>query len=135
MHAEDAPVDQSTQSKVIKDLAAMPPHARAPVLALALFVEAVDLCDLPRFVVAPDERHAVWIADLERQEEEERLYRVEAAVDKVTCPEVGNMGGQQLRPSATGGGEILYTHEEICRVWTLSAHSEQLHQVVKLGGV
>ena len=108
MHAEDAPVDQSTQSKVIKDLAAMPPHARAPVLALALFVEPVDLCDLPRLVVASDKRHAVWIADLERQEEEERLYRVEAAVDKVTCPEVGNMGVSSCVPRLPEEGDAAH---------------------------
>ena len=62
-------------------LSAVDRSAHAPQ---ALVVEAVDLRDLPRLVVAADERDAVRIADFVRQQEEEGLDAVEATVDEVT---------------------------------------------------
>ena len=66
-----------------------------------------DLRDLARLVVAPDERDAVRVAHLEREQQQERLDAVEAAVDKVA-------------------------HEEVVRVGHVAAHLEQLLQVVEL---
>jgi hypothetical protein len=89
MHAEDLAVDNGSQTEVVEHLTAVPPHAGAPKLAQALVVEAVDLGYLPRFVVAADEGDAVGIADLECEEEEERLDRVEATVNVVACEKGG----------------------------------------------
>ena len=81
-------------------------RARA-VAATHLVVEAVHLCDLPRLVVAADQRDAVGVANLEREQQQEGLDRVEAAVDEIA-------------------------HEEIVCVGHVAADLEELLQVVKL---
>jgi hypothetical protein len=85
MHAENASVDYGAQCEIIKDLAAPPPDVGARVLALTLVIEAVYLRDLTRFVVAADQGNALWVADFECEEEEERFDAVESAVYKVPC--------------------------------------------------
>ena len=47
VHAEHPAVDDGAQRQVVEHLAAPPPHVAAAILALALVVEAVHLCDLP----------------------------------------------------------------------------------------
>jgi hypothetical protein len=51
---------------------------------LTLVVKAIHLGDLTGLVVSTDECDAFGVADLEREKEEEGLYRVETSVDKVT---------------------------------------------------
>jgi hypothetical protein len=84
MHAEHSAIHYGAQSQIVEHLAAVAPHVCAAVLARTLVVEAVHLRDLPRLVVAADERDAVRIADFVRQQEEEGLDAVEATVDEVT---------------------------------------------------
>lgn len=62
MHAKDTPINDSSESEVVEDLAAVAPDVRGAVLALALVEEAVHLRDLPRLVVPPDERDPVGVA-------------------------------------------------------------------------
>lgn len=65
------------------------------------------LSDLSTLVVPPNEKDAVRIPHFQRQQQQERLHRVEAPVDEVP-------------------------HEEIVRVWAVPSHFEQLLQVVEL---
>jgi len=107
VHAEDAVLDERGEREVVKDVDAVAPHVDGAVLAQALVVEAVDLRDLARLVVAADERDAVGVAHLEREQQQERLDAVVAAVHKVA-------------------------QEDVVRVGALAAHLEQLNQVVEL---
>ena len=84
-----------------------PPNIDAAVLAQAFVVEAVDLGDLPTFVIATDESDAVGIADLEGQKEEEGLDGVVAPIDKVA-------------------------EEQVILVGAFAADLEQLDEVVEL---
>ena len=59
-------------------LSAVDRSAHAPQ---ALVVEAVDLRDLPRLVVAAQDGHPLAIADFERDEQGDRFDRVVSAVD------------------------------------------------------
>jgi len=107
VHAEDLAVDDGRQTDVVEDFGAVLPDRDGAVLAQALVVEAVDLRDLARFVVAADERDAVRVADFEREEEKERFDAVEAAVDEVA-------------------------QEEVVGLWHVAADAEQLLEVVEL---
>ena len=100
-------VDDGREAEIVEDLCAVPPHGDGAELAEALVVKAVDLRDLARLVVAPDECDAVWISHLERQQKQEGLDAVESPVDKVA-------------------------HEEVVRVGHVAAHFEQLFEVVEL---
>ena len=65
VHAEDLVVDHRRQTEVVEDLGAVAPHVHRAVLPQTLVVEAVDLRDLPRLVVAADEGNAVGITHLQ----------------------------------------------------------------------
>lgn len=85
MHAEHPAVDDRAEREVVEDLAAPAPDVAAAVLALAFVVEAVHLRDLAGLVVPPNQRYALGVADLEREQQQEGLHAVEPAVDKVAC--------------------------------------------------
>ena len=58
MHAEDSLVDHGGHGQKVKEVRELAPHHGRPVALHALAVEAVDLRDLPRLVVAAEERDA-----------------------------------------------------------------------------
>lgn len=90
--AEDAVLDDGREAEVVKDLGAVAPHIDRAVLLEALIVEAVHLRDLAALVVAADQRDAVRVAHLERQQKQEGLDAVEAAVDVVAEEQVVGLG-------------------------------------------
>lgn len=92
MNAKDFVVDDSREWNVVEDLGAVLPHADRAVLSETLVVEAVHLGDLPRLVIATYERDAIRVAHFERQQEQERLDRVEAAIDEIAEEQVVRLG-------------------------------------------
>lgn len=54
MDAEDLIIDDGSQWEEIKHLRAVLPNIQASILPKALVVEAINLRDLPRFVVASE---------------------------------------------------------------------------------
>lgn len=85
VEAEDLVVDESSEGKVIEEVGEVLPDVGVAVLAEALVVEAIDLSDLARLVVAAEDGDALWVSDLEGDEKGHRLYRVVATVDIVAC--------------------------------------------------
>ncbi len=83
MQAEDLVVDEGGEGEVVEEIGEVFPDVGVAVLAQALVVEAVHLRDLARFVVAPQDRDALRIADFERDEEGDGLDGVVASVDVV----------------------------------------------------
>lgn len=84
MDTEDTPVHDGTEREVVKDLAAVAPYVDIPVLARALVVEAVYLSDLPRLMIAANQRDTIGVSHLERKEQKERFDRVQPSVYKIT---------------------------------------------------
>lgn len=64
MDAENFTVDNGGEDKEVENLAARLPDRRVAVLLLALFVEAVDLSDLARLMVASDEGDLVGVPSI-----------------------------------------------------------------------
>ena len=62
MHAKDFAVNDSCQSKKVKNLAARLPYRRVSIFGLAFFVEAVNLRDLPGLVVSSNKSNAVGVS-------------------------------------------------------------------------
>lgn len=83
MDAKDTSVDDGAEGEVVEDLAAPAPDVGRAVLALALVVEPVHLRDLARLVVAADEGDPLGVAHFEREQKQEGLHAVKAAVDEV----------------------------------------------------
>ena len=68
VEAEYVIIDEGRQGEVVKEVGEELPNVGAAVLANALVVEAVDLRDLPGFVVAAKDEDSVGISHLETNE-------------------------------------------------------------------
>lgn len=73
MEAEDLVFNQGGQGEVVEEVGENLPHVGVAVFAEALVVEAVNLCDLARLVVASQDGDALGVADLEGDEERHGL--------------------------------------------------------------
>ncbi len=118
MDTENAPVNDGWQAEVVKDFCAIAPHCDAAIFSKTLIVEPIDLCDLSRFVVAPDQCYPVWISDLkwrkmqalaqliwfltyfEGEKEQKSLHWIESSVDEIP-------------------------HEQVVCVWNITADLEE----------
>jgi hypothetical protein len=98
-------VDQRRQREKVEQVGKETPHVGIPVLPQALVIEPIHLRDLPRLVVAPQNRHAVSIPQLERDKQRHRLDRVVPAVDVVP-------------------------HEQVVGVRRVSANPEELREIM-----
>jgi hypothetical protein len=78
----------------------LPPDVRAAVLPQALVVEPVDSRDLPRLVVAANERYSIGISYFEAEKEKEGLEGVEAAINEVACTRSASQSSQRDCASA-----------------------------------
>ena len=87
VEAEDLVVDQRGEGEVVEEVGEVFPHVGVAVLAQALVVEAVDLRDLAGLVVATEDGDALRVSDFESDEERDRLDRVVASINVVTCGE------------------------------------------------
>lgn len=107
MQAEDLVLDQGGKWEEIEEVGEVLPDVRVAIFAQALVIEAIDLGDLSRFVVATENGDALRVSDLESYEESDSFDREVTSVN-------------------------IVTHEEIICVWVGSTDLEQLHQVVEL---
>lgn len=83
VEAEDLVVDEGGQGEVVEQVGEVLPDVGISVLAETLVVEAVDLSDLTRFVVAAEDGDALGISDLQGDEQGHCLNRVISTVDVV----------------------------------------------------
>jgi hypothetical protein len=109
-HGTHLVVDQRRQGKIVEQVGEKLPHVGVSVLSQTLVVEAVNLGDLPRFVVAPENGHTVTVAEFERDEQGHRLDRVVPSID-------------------------IVAHEEVVCVGRVAADAEELREVVLRGKV
>jgi hypothetical protein len=107
VQAEGLRLDQRCQGQVVEQLREAFPDVHVAVLPRALVVEAVDLGDLPGFVVAAQDRDPVFVAHLERQQEGDSLHGMVPAVH-------------------------IVPHKQIVGLRDPSANLEQLDQIVEL---
>ena len=120
---EDLVVDQGGKRQVVEQIGEVFPHVGIAVLAQALVVEAVHLRDLPRLMVSTQNRDALGVSDLERDQESHSLDGEVTTIDIVTWIE-------SVYPCRIPGAGR--THEEVIRVRVGPANFEQLHQVMEL---
>ncbi len=85
MQTEDLVVNEGGEREVVEKVGEVLPHVGVSVLAQALVVEAVDLRDLARLVVAAEDGDPLGISDLEGYEQSDGLNRVVSTVDIITC--------------------------------------------------
>ena len=83
MYAEHPSIHHCAQTQVIKHVTAISPNIARAIFPLTFVVKAVDLSDLPRFMVAPDKGDPVRIADFDNKEEEEGFDRIETSIYEV----------------------------------------------------
>lgn len=85
VEAKDLVVDEGREGEVVEKVGEVLPDIGVAVFAEALVVEAVDLGDLARLVVAAEDGDALRVSDLESDEQGDRLNGIIATIDVVTC--------------------------------------------------
>ena len=110
VQAKDPVVDHDREREEVEHVGKVLPHVRVGVLAHALGIEAVRLRHGAALVVAADELHAVWVAELEAGEQRDGLDGEEPAVDVVA-------------------------EEQVVGVGCVAADTEDLEEVVELAAV
>lgn len=77
-------VDESGKGKIVKEIREEFPHISITILAQALVVETVYLCDLSRLVISSKNGDAVGVSNLESNQQRYGLDGIVAPVDVVT---------------------------------------------------
>ena len=85
VEAEDLVLDQGCEGKEVEEVGEVLPDVGIAVLAQAFVVEAVNLGDLARLVVAAEDGNALWVSDLESYEEGDGLDGKVTTIDVVAC--------------------------------------------------
>lgn len=81
MQTENLIVDKGSQREVVKEIGKELPHVRIAIFPQTFVIEAVDLCYLTRFVVAPEDGYALRIPDFEGYKEGNSLDGVVASIN------------------------------------------------------
>lgn len=69
MKTEDLVLDQGSEREVIEEIGEVFPDVSVAVFSQTLVIEAVNLCDLARLVVAAQNGYPLGVTDLESDEE------------------------------------------------------------------
>jgi len=83
MHTKDAVLDDDRDRQKVKHVGKVFPHVGVAVLSITLGVEAVDLRDFARLVVAPKQGHSRGVAQFETCQQRNRLHAVVPSVHKI----------------------------------------------------
>lgn len=90
MHTQDLIFDESRKWQVVEYVVAVPPNIGVPILPANLFVETIHRGDLPRLVVASQQRYSVGMTDLEQKQHHQGLHGVVTTVHEVTDEDVAH---------------------------------------------
>ena len=85
MEAEDLIVNEGGQGQVVKQIGEIFPDVCIAVLAQAFVIEAIDLGDLSRLVIATKNGDAAGISDLESDKKSYGFDRIVASINVVAC--------------------------------------------------
>ena len=83
---ENLVVDERSEGKVIEQIGKILPNVRVAVLPETFIVETINLRDLAGFMITTKDCDALRVSDFECNEEGDRLNRVIASVNIITCP-------------------------------------------------
>lgn len=83
VHAKDLIVDYHAKREEVEHVCEIVPNVGIAVFSSAFGVEAVGLGDAPRFVVPADKVDALWITELETDEERYCFDAEKTSVDIV----------------------------------------------------
>lgn len=80
MNAKDLIINNNAQRKEIEHIRKIMPNIRIPIFPGTLRIKSIRLRDTSRFMVSPDQMHAVWVSKFKTDEEGYRFYAEHAAV-------------------------------------------------------
>ena len=92
MNAEDFSFNNSSNSKIIKDLGAVFPRICISVFSNSFVVETVDSGDLSSFMISSKKGDMCWVFQFQAQQKLESLNRIESSINKITHENVSCIG-------------------------------------------
>jgi len=124
VEAEDLVVNEGGKREIIEQIGKELPNIGIAVFSETFVVEAINLGDLARLMIASEDRNSGWVSYLEGNEKGNGFYRVVTPINVIAC--------MQWSVCFKGNGKTVYTHEEVVGIRIWSTDSEEFHQVVKL---
>jgi hypothetical protein len=85
MEAENLIVDESGKREVVEEICEVFPHVCVAIFPETFIVEAIDLGDLTRFVIATEDCDALRISDFESNEESNSFNGIISPIHIITC--------------------------------------------------
>lgn len=84
VETKDLVVDEGGEGKIVEEICEVLPDIGVAVFSEALVVEAVDLGNLPRLVISPENGDSLRVSDFEGYKQSDGLDRVVASVNVIT---------------------------------------------------
>lgn len=81
MKTKDLIIDEGGEGKIVEEIGEVFPNVRVAVLAKTFIIEAINLGDLTRFVIATKDGDALGISYLQSHKESNSLNGIIAAID------------------------------------------------------
>lgn len=107
VQAKNLVLDQCGEREIVKQVGEVFPDVGVAILPKALVIESIDLSDLSTLMVAAKNRHAIFVSNLEGDEQRDGFDGIITAVN-------------------------IVSHEQIIGVWARSADPHQLVEIVQL---
>lgn len=118
MDTEYGPSDHGRYGEVVEEVGDLLPDVGIAKFLEAFLVKPVDLRDLTTLVVPPEQGDAVWVADLECYQEEDRFHAVEASVHIVPEEKIALVSAADVPSTAEELDQIVELPVDV------SAHSD-----------
>ena len=88
VNSENVLVDDGTYRETVKSVHKVVPNAFVVIVLHTLLIESKGSGDKPAFVIATEEKDAVWIAHLQRKQKDNVLDGIGAAIHVITQKEI-----------------------------------------------
>ena len=92
MYAEYLSFDDGCERQVVEGVVEVVPDVVVAVLARDFIVESVDVSDVSRLVVPPQQHHHLGVLQLVEEQQKNRLHRIVPAVHVVPQEHVSLLG-------------------------------------------
>ena len=90
MHTQYFIINKRNKRQIIKNIGKILPDIQGPILPQTLIIEPINLRNLPRLMIAPQQYNPILIAYLVDQQQQKCLNTIEPTIYKITKKQICN---------------------------------------------